>query len=67
MARTKDSGAGGRPLARIEYRTGAFIWTASGGRVCLNTLSDSFHFMLSTGAAARRFLRMAVEEARKGD
>lgn len=67
MARTKDSGAGGRPLARIEYRTGAFIWTASGGRVSLGTLSDVFYFRISTATAAGSFLAMAVEKARKGD
>lgn len=54
-------------MRKIEYGTGAFTWTASGGRVCLRTLSDRFYFRISTATAAGRFLAMAVEAAGKGD
>ena len=68
MARRKDGRrGGGAPAAKIEYRAGAFTWTASGGRVCLKTLSDSFYFRVSTATAAGAFLAMAVDAARKGD
>lgn len=68
MSRTKDRKSGGAaPAGRIEYRTGAFIWTASGGRVCLKTLSDNFYFRVSAATAAGIFLQMAVQRARKGD
>ena len=68
MARRKDGRrGGGAPAARIEYRAGAFTWTASGGRVCLKTLSDNFYFRISTATAAGAFLAMAVDAARKGD
>lgn len=54
-------------MRKTEYRAGAFTWTASGGRVCLKTLSDSFFFRVSTATAAGRFLSMAVDAARQGD
>lgn len=54
-------------MRKTEYRTGAFIWTASGGRVSLKTLSDNFYFRVSAATAAGRFLAMAVDEARQGD
>ena len=41
--------------------------TASGGRVCLKTLSDNLYFRISTATAAGRFLAMAVDAARQGD
>lgn len=68
MTRKKKAGSGGAAPGRIvEHRTGAFTWTASGGRVCLKTLSDGFYFRISTATAAGRFLAMAVEAARSGD
>ena len=54
-------------MRKIEYGTGAFTWTASGGRVCLRTLSDRFYFRISTDVAAGKFLAMAVEAASGGD
>lgn len=68
MARRKKGRTGGEaPARKIEYGAGAFTWTASGGRVCLRTLSDRFYFRVSTATAAGRFLAMAVEAAGKGD
>lgn len=68
MAKRKDGRrGGGAPARKTEYRAGAFTWTASGGRVCLKTLSDSFYFRVSTATAAGAFLAMAVDAARKGD
>lgn len=68
MARRKKGRSGGEaPVRKTEYRAGAFTWTASGGRVCLKTLSDSFFFRVSTATAAGRFLSMAVDAARQGD
>lgn len=68
MARRKKGRSGGEaPARKIEYGAGAFTWTASGGRVCLRTLSDRFYFRISTATAAGKFLAMAVEAAGKGD
>lgn len=54
-------------MRKIEYGAGPFTWTASGGRVCLRTLSDRFYFRISTDVAAGKFLAMAVEAASGGD
>lgn len=68
MARRKKGRTGGEaPARKIEYGAGAFTWTASGGRVCLRTLSDRFYFRVSTATAAGKFLAMAVEAASRGD
>lgn len=68
MAGKRKGRSGGEaPARKIEYGTGAFTWTASGGRVCLRTLSDRFYFRVSTATAAGKFLAMAVEAAGKGD
>lgn len=68
MAGKRKGRTGGEaPARKIEYRAGAFTWTASGGRVCLKTLSDSFYFRVSTATAAGAFLAMVVDAARKGD
>lgn len=68
MAGKRKGRSGGEaPARKIEYGTGAFTWTAAGGRVCLKTLSDRFYFRVSTSTAAGAFLAMAVDAADKGD
>ena len=68
MAGKRKGRSGGEaPVRKIEYGAGAFTWTASGGRVCLRTLSDRFYFRISTDVAAGKFLAMAVEAASGGD
>lgn len=69
MGKTKKTGTAAprSKSAAVEFKSGAFTWTASGGRVCLRTLSDSFYFRVSTVSAAGKFLSMAVDAAREGD
>ena len=69
MGKNKKAGSAAprSKSAVVRFVSGAFTWTASGGRVCLRTLSDSFYFRVSTATAAGKFLSMAVEAARKGD
>lgn len=69
MGKNKKSGSAAprSKSAVVRFESGAFTWTASGGRVCLRTLSDSFYFRVSTASAAGKFLSMAVEAARGGD
>lgn len=69
MGKNKKAGSAAprSKSAVARFVSGAFTWTASRGRVCLRTLSDSFYFRVSTATAAGKFLSMAVEAARKGD
>ena len=69
MGKNKKSGSAAprSKSAVVRFVSGAFTWTASGGRVCLRTLSDSFYFRVSTATAAGKFLSMAVDAARGGD
>lgn len=69
MGKNKKAGSAAlrSKSAVVRFESGAFTWTASSGRVCLRTLSDSFYFRVSTATAAGKFLSMAVEAARKGD
>ena len=63
MGKNKKAGSAAprSKSAVVRFVSGAFTWTASGGRVCLRTLSDRFYFRVSTGTAAGAFLSMAVE------
>ena len=69
MGKNKKAGSAAlrSKSAVVRFESGAFTWTASGGRVCLRTLSDSFYFRVSTGTAAGAFLSMAVSAAHGGD